>query len=237
MASLMFDIETTPMQGNYIPRSKSLTPTLFIAIAVEGQEELEYLYEIKEIVKRKSSTPKMVLLNEFYKNPKEAVSLSHPKHRYDLIVQWREYYSAQMGITEDDEEWLICDRDNYSFKSEQYDTYVNLANENTHFHFIVSNPSFQLWLLLHFTSHIPDFRKVSKCKDRINFLEIELKRNIGIYAHGSLDWGKYAPHVRDAINNSRQYDKYTTEDLKDKTGTHFFKLLDFLEGQIGSNIF
>lgn len=236
MVDIDFKIETAPMQENYIPASKSLNPSLFIAIAAEGQEEMLYLSRIRDVTTANSSTLMVVLLNEFYMNPIEAISLSHPKHRYELIEQWRIYYSTRLGITNDDEEWLICDRDDSNFKSQQYDSYVHMARKNPHFHFIVSNPAFQLWLLLHFTSQIPVFQS-SKCKDKIRMLEAEIRKYAGAYTHGSLDFGKYATHVRDAMKNSQQYSTYTMEDLKDMTGTHFFKLLEFIESQIGKSVF
>lgn len=236
MADIYFNIETTPMYGNYASESKPLNPSLFIAIAAEGQEEMLYLSEIKRIVNANSPTLTIVLLNDFYVDNNEKVSLSHPKHRYDLIKQWREYYSVRFCITGYDEEWLICDRDDHNFHSDQYDTFVKMTYENVHFHFIVSNPAFQLWLLLHFTSQIPAFQS-PKCKDKIRMLEAEIRKYAGAYTHGSLDFGKYATHVRDAMKNSQQYSTYTMEDLKDMTGTHFFKLLEFIESQIGKSVF
>lgn len=240
MAKLIFDIQTFPSQTAYNPESKPLNSSVFIAIAAEGKEEVLYLEEIEKIVKSYNCDLSIIILNKYIYDANQATSLSHPKHRYELLEEWQSYYKKKWGISANDEEWLICDRDNQNFKSNQYDKYVKLANTTPNFHFIVSNPAFQLWLLLHYTAEIPtsEIEKFGKCKQRINYIEEILKtKYIGKYVHGSIDWDKYKPHVRKAINNSQQYAEYTIENLKDKTGTHFFKLLEYIEKKVGKDIF
>lgn len=240
MADLIFSIETLPTVTAYDSESELLNPALFIAIAAEGQEEILYVEELEKLVKKYSSDINIIILNKFYARMKDAISLSHPSHRYELIEKWREYYSQKCGITENDEEWLICDRDNQSFLPEQYDVFVELQRNNSRFHFIVSNPAFQLWLLLHFTDSIPvhDIEQHEFCRDRIKEIEKILKENyVSDYVHGSLDWDKYKDHVRDAISNSQQYSALSVDDLKDKTGSHLYKLLEFIEDKLGKKVF
>ena len=114
MADLIFSIETLPTVTAYDSESELLNPALFIAIAAEGQEEILYVEELEKLVKKYSSDINIIILNKFYARMKDAISLSHPSHRYELIEKWREYYSQKCGITENEEEWLICDRDNQS---------------------------------------------------------------------------------------------------------------------------
>lgn len=239
MAKLIFDIHTSPFQTAYDPETKPLNSSLFIAIAAEGKEEVLYLEEIEKIVKSHDCDLRIIILNKYIYDANEATS-SHPKHRYELLEEWQKFYKKEWGISANDEEWLICDRDNNNFKSTQYDKFVMLANTTPNFHFIVSNPAFQLWLLLHYTAEIPtsDIEGIGKCKQRIEHIEGILRTNyIGKYVHGSLEWDKYKPYVRKAINNSQQFAEYTMETLKDKTGTHFFKLLEYIEMKIGRAIF
>ena len=83
-----------------------------------------------------------------------------------------------------------------------------------------------------------DIEQHEFCRDRIKEIEKILKENyVSDYVHGSLDWDKYKDHVRDAISNSQQYSALSVDDLKDKTGSHLYKLLEFIEDKLGKKVF
>lgn len=239
MADLLFNIETKPAVASYSAKNKPMNPSVFVAIAAEGQEEVIYLGEIEKILKLHSKNLRMIILNNHYRSLKKSIAKSHPNHRYEILEEWRALYMQQYAISSRDEEWLICDRDNESFTEEQYNKYVDLDNNNTNFHFIVSNPAFQLWLLLHFTQTIPEDKIILKptCKKRIQYIEKLLRKHISVYKHGKLDWDKFKNNLRDAINNSQQYAGLSVEDLRDTIGSHFYKFLEFVENEIDKPIF
>lgn len=239
MADLLFQINTLPTVASYVAKNKSMNPSVFVAVAAEGQEEVIYLGEIEKILKLHSKKLRMIILNNHYRSLKKAIAKSHPNHRYEILEEWRAFYMQQYAISSRDEEWLICDRDNESFTEEQYNKYVELDNNNANFHFIVSNPAFQLWLLLHYTQSIPVDKLESKptCRKRIQYIERILRKHILVYKHGKLDWDKYKSNIRDAINNSQQYAGLSTRDLRDTIGSHFYKFLEFVEKEIGKPIF
>lgn len=239
MAKLLFEVTTLPSKTAYTAKETDLNPSIFIAVAAEGQEEVIYLEEIEKLLQPYGKDLKFIILNKHYRSLKNAVSHSHPNLRYELLEEWRRIYTGMYGISATDDEWLICDRDNESFTEAQYDRYIELSRTNQGFHFTVSNPAFQLWLLLHFISAIPVAEIESKptCKKRIQCVEKYLRKQVKLYKHGSLDWSRYKDYVRDAINNCQQYNGYTIIDLKNKTGTNLYKLLEFIEEKIGKKIF
>ena len=83
-------------------------------------------------------------------------------------------YSAAL-----DKAFLISDRDRQSFKEEQYDEMLKNC-EDKDIVWIVSNPSFQLWLLLHFTDDIEslELEKMSSCKKQIQEIETHINLDI-----------------------------------------------------------
>ena len=57
-------------------------------------------------------------------------------------------FIAEYNIEEDDELWVVVDRDRWTVKSLAH--VARLCNQNQNLRFCVSNPCFELWLLLHF---------------------------------------------------------------------------------------
>lgn len=69
---------------------------------------------------------------------------SSPENVYMQIQGFMNEYN----IEEDDELWVVVDRDRWTVKSLAH--VARLCNQNQNLRFCVSNPCFELWLLLHF---------------------------------------------------------------------------------------
>lgn len=224
MEKLNLDFITIPGKDAYESGSTPVRDLYFIAIIAEGKEECIYLEYIKSIV-NKAATVKLniEILNHHYNKEKIALSDSHPLKRLDALKQWCD--TIQTKSLPNDEEWIICDRDNGSFTDDQYDKLLADA-EKRGIHVIVSNPAFQIWLLFHFVKDITPLRLDDnpKSKDRLKIVESELKKYVIGYKHGSLEIESFSEHIRDAMDNSQS----TTQDLKKlkkSSGTNFRNLL------------
>lgn len=224
MEKLYLDFVTIPGKDAYESGSTPVRDLYFIAIIAEGKEECIYLDYIKSIVKVADTVKLNIkILNHYYNKEKTALSESHPLRRLDALKEWSD--AIQKISLTDDEEWIICDRDNGSFTNDQYDELLADA-ETLGIHVIVSNPAFQIWLLFHFVKDITPLRLdgYPKSKDRLKIVESELKKYVDGYKHGSLEMDPFSEHIRDAMDNSQS----TTQDLKElkrSSGTNFRNLL------------
>ena len=75
-----------------------------------------------------------------------------------------------------------------SFTEKQFDEVVKICDKNS-FHFLISNPNFEFWLLLHFDEVTSLDKEKIKANKRINenskssirYLPNELRKLLGIY--------------------------------------------------------
>lgn len=182
-------------EGTEIPKS-----IVFVVYLGEGQEESQYL----EMLSRGKDN--IIDVYKYYINSQQQITLSHPKHRYNALVEFLKSdssgYSAYL-----DKAFLISDRDSQSFKEPQYDEMLVNCEEKG-IVWIVSNPSFQLWLLFHFTDDIKslELENINSCKKQIQEIETSIKALSGKgYSHGILDQSVFNPLIEVAIKNSEPY--------------------------------
>ena len=130
-----------------------------------------------------------------------------------------------------DNPWLICDRDKQSFKEKQYDEVLAMCEVN-HVELIVSNPAFQLWLLLHFRSDISDLELDANEKSKISISKIEgvmrAEKLVPGYKHGTLNFEQFKNNIDDAIRNSCQFPK-DPRVLKNAIGTNFDVIVNLIK--------
>lgn len=89
---------------------------------------------------------------------------------------------------------LVVDRDPNSFKEWQFDEVLNTCNERG-FKFLLSNPNFEFWLLLHFDEVLSlDKEKLLEnekinpgAKISVRFLPNELRKHLGKYKKNRYD--------------------------------------------------
>lgn len=217
---------------NYQSESEKLGDIFFIYIITEGcKEELIYLKKLCELFKVSNDNNDSVkFLNDFYKNPKIAVTDSNPINRMKAMIEVAE------GKYESDECWLVCDRDNGSFTDSQYQQLMEQCRDYG-VNLIVSNPGFQLWLLLHFTNCLEDLKlhEYNKSSKQIKIIEKELKKYVPDYEHGELDMAYFESHIEDAFSNSFLFCVEIGE-LKDKIGTNMYELIMSFRDKFGELI-
>lgn len=122
---------------------------------------------------------------------------------------------------------LVVDRDPDSFKDWQFDDVLKTCKKNN-FKFLISNPNFEFWLLLHFDevmnidkSKIKENAKINPTsKSSVRFIQSELRRIMGRYKKNNYNSEMLVREIDTAIKNERNF----SEDV------------DELKSNIGSNI-
>lgn len=121
---------------------------------------------------------------------------------------------------------LVVDRDPESFTEFQFDDVLKTCKQNN-FEFLISNPNFELWLLLHFDDiHTLDNEKLLKndkinpgSKSSIRFIPNELRKCLGTYKKSRYDVTLLIKNIDKAIKNEKNYCESLPE-LKNELGSN-----------------
>jgi len=226
MRLLSSTINTIPGTSSHAEGTENPRSLAFVVYLGEGQGESQYLEMLSQ------GKENIIDVFKYYLNSQQQITLSHPKHRYAALVKFLESdstdYSAYL-----DKAFLISDRDSQNFKTDQYDEMIENC-ENKGIVWIVSNPSFQLWLLFHFTDDIEslDLANIDSCKKQILEIETQIKAlSPKGYTHGTLNKSVFKSLVETAIKNSEPY-CLSVKDLKENIGTNFSVLVRYIGREI-----
>ena len=169
-------------------------------LAVEGTKtELEYFYMFR------------------YDNPAIHIECLKSKHGASpsQVLRNMKKCLKDLELQEDDEAWLITDKDNWD--DNELTVLYQWAQTKENYHFALSNPSFEYWLLLHFE----DGKKISnqkKCKER-------LKKHIPDYDK-KIDPNKFKGKFHDAVRRAKEKDKPRCKDWPRNTGTTVYRIVE-----------
>ena len=131
--------------------------------------------------------------------------------------------NKQITYSEDiDKMCLIVDRDKKSFKEEQYN-YVKEECKKKNFKLYVTNPCFEVWVLLHFDEvHLINKEELlenKRASSKVRFVESELK--------------KYFPYNKNKYNAELLIEKI---DLAIENEKRFCEDIERLKNELGSNV-
>ncbi|EJX09596.1 hypothetical protein EVA_02296, partial [gut metagenome] len=133
------------------PQQVEEEPVRFIAIVTEGsKEELAYLKGYCFHLQQKGWVCKgqILYLNDSIRPDiyNKEIQASHPKRRMELMKELLSQKNPDF-LYRPEEAWMVCDRDDGSFHVDQYEEVYEVCQQEG-IHWVVSNPAFQLWLLL-----------------------------------------------------------------------------------------
>ena len=149
-------------------------------------------------------------------------------------------FTKQYNIEDDDELWLVIDRDRWHEK--MLSQVAQLCSQNRHLHFCMSNPCFELWLLL----HLEDIRNYDEStsqelalnkKNRagVTWLKKRMKDLLGSYSESSYDAVRLLPHVSNAMSRAKALDINQADRWPQNVGTRVYLLMDSIMGNKGVN--
>jgi hypothetical protein len=161
---------------------------------------------------------------------------SAPQHVISRLDEFRQRHHLNDAL---DQLWLVIDTDHWSAPNHlsNLDQVIQQARQKG-FHTAVSNPCFELWLLLHFTGDVSGI-DVSKEPRGAGRRCIELLRQIcGSYNKSNLQVERYTrEHVVAAIDRARALDTAPDSRWPQTVGTHVYRLAHDLLQQSQRNAF
>jgi len=206
-----------PERRNF-KRKSSLRDSRLIIIAAEGEETEKKYFEG---------------LKENYENPRVHVEVldrleasSDPAKVLRRLDKFRSDYNLRRDY---DELWLVIDVDRWG---NQKLSLVSQQCVQKHYRLAVSNPSFEIWLILHVHSldaYSPEIQAeliANKKEGKRTRLEQELLALLGSYNKTNPDMNYFAPRVFDAISNARNADKNLENRWPNGLGTRVYLLAE-----------
>jgi hypothetical protein len=198
-------------------RKHAVRDARLIIIAAEGSEcEPKYFYDLA--------------FDARYRNPKVRVEVlqrdttaSSPAHVIAALDEFRKTYA----LDENDELWLVIDLDRWG---DEAVSNVAAQCQQKRYLLAVSNPSFEIWLLLHLTAldayTEDDLKELTENRRDGNRtrLERELVRLVGQYNKSNLNTEAYLPHVETAIARASDSDSSPNHRWTNHLGTRVYQL-------------
>ncbi|HEY83828.1 MAG TPA: RloB domain-containing protein [Chloroflexi bacterium] len=149
---------------------------------------------------------------EYYHNPRVHIEVlqrlttaSSPEHIIKLLDQFK----RQFRLNKYDELWMVIDMDRWG--DAKLSNIATQCKQKQYF-LAVSNPSFELWLLLHIKSladytqsELEEFIENKKINRRTK-LEKELVKILGSFNKNNPDTSQFLPYVDIAIDRARGRD-------------------------------
>jgi hypothetical protein len=210
-----------PEKRNFRPRSRrsGFRDAKLIIIATEGMQTERIYFE-------DMASPR------YYYNPRIHVNVlepegtaSSPEHVLQRLRQFRKQYH----LNRYDELWLVVDRDRWP---EAMLATVSARCQQANYFMAVSNPCFELWLLLHLQSlnQYPDeflhAFLVNLREGNRTRLESELVSLLGAYNKSHPDTSQFLPYVETAIQRARALDRHPEHRWPNDLGTRAYLLAE-----------
>lgn len=153
---------------------------------------------------------------------------SSPEH----VLKQLNDYKTQYALEADDELWLVVDKD--SWTDGMLFRVAAVCAKDAAMNMALSNPCFELWLLLHLedaTSLTPEEYKMwlenrRKSKNADPYLKVRLRQKLGSYHESSYDAPALVVNVETAIERARRLDKGPDDRWPQTLGTRVYLLAE-----------
>ena len=132
------------------------------------------------------------------------------------VLTRMEKHLKKESLRNSDEAWLIVDKDQWS--DEQLSQLYHWSLKASHYGFALSNPKFELWLLLHFE----DGKGISSSQ----ICSQKLERHLPGYNKGINVRKISETMIHDAVKRAKQKDSPPCKDWPRKTGTTVYRLVE-----------
>ena len=198
-------------------RIEGVKSSRLIVIAAEGRATENIYFEAmrQELC---ATNVQLVVLNREDDN-------SNPANVHRQIKDFMDEYN----ILDDDQLWIVIDRDDW--KEKMLADIAQLCLQNSNLRFCMSNPCFELWLIL----HLEDIEDYSE-EDKKNLFEnprlsthgtwtkYHLRKLMGHYQESDYDPSILLPHVEEAICRAEKLDINPKDRWPQTTGTRVYLL-------------
>ena len=213
--------------GHYTRKEASLDSRLII-IAAEGEFTEKIYFEALRKHARNSRVHIKILERD-----EENRHNSSPEYVLGQLTQ----YKLENPIEQDDELWLVIDKDKWTAKSIR--AVAQRCAQDSSYHLALSNPCFELWLILHIidASLESDEEKVKMLKNRKEkknadpYLKRKLRALLGSYSESNYDADQLVVQIAEAITRAETLDKNKKARWPQGLGTHVYKLAKSITNQ------
>ncbi|HPH97265.1 MAG TPA: RloB family protein [Anaerolineaceae bacterium] len=206
-------------------RKSGLRDARLIIIAAEGEKTEKIYFDG---------------LKDYYKNPRVHVEVldhllpgSEPEKIILTLDAFRSEYKLRKGY---DLLWLVIDVDRWRQKL----AFVAQQCLQKQYYLAVSNPAFEIWLLLHIrdlasypANVLAEFLENRKTGDR-TCVSLELLNLLGGYNKTNPDMAYFAPRVQNAIENGRAADPNPESRWPNQPGSRVYLLAEKIVPQENS---
>ena len=202
-------------------RREAFRDARLIVIASEGKDT-ERIY-FKALAKEYTNLRVHVHILERSENEQNN---SRPEH----VLKQLNDYKSKYDLEADDELWLVVDKDRWT--EAMLSHVATECSQEVAMHMALSNPCFELWLLLHMedaASLSPEeqeqwMKNRRKSKNADPYLKVRLRQKMGSYHESSYDALTLIAHIEDAIERARALDKNPTDRWPQTLGTRVYLL-------------
>ena len=196
-----------------------------VVIAAEGFETENIYFEAMKTSLRAANVHVEVLR-------RDSDGDSSPEHVYEQVRGFMEEYN----IEDDDELWIVVDRDRWTNK--MLSSVARHCAQNKNLRFCVSNPCFELWLLLHLEdvaayaaeekNALTANRKSTRHK---TWLKHKLSELLDGYNEANYDAAKLLPQIDVAIERAVRLDSNPEDRWPQSVGSRVYLLARSIMGK------
>lgn len=174
-----------------------------------------------------------VVSKKYYYNPRVHVEVLHREETASSpnnVIKQLDEFRREYRLNKFDELWMVIDFDRWGIKVLSQIAAQCVAKG---YYLAVSNPCFELWLLLHLKDleeykqteldELLNNRKISKKRC---LLEAELVNLLGSYNKSNPDTSKLLPYIYDAIERAKKIDTDSKLRWPNGLGTRVYLLAD-----------
>lgn len=204
-------------------RREAFLDARLIVIASEGKDT-ERIY-FKALAKEYTN-PRVHV--HILKRSEDEKNNSSPEH----VLEQLNEYKCQYELEADDELWLVTDKDHWT--EAMLPRVATECMQDVSMHMALSNPCFELWLLLHLVdvlSLTPEEQLLwmenrRKSKSSNPYLKVLLRQKMGSYHESAYDVLTLIQHVEVAIERARLLDKNPADRWPQTLGTRVYLLAE-----------
>lgn len=204
-------------------RREAFRDARLIVIASEGKDT-ERIY-FKALAKEYTN-PRVHV--HILKRSEDEKNNSSPEH----VLEQLNEYKCQYELEADDELWLVTDKGHWT--EAMLSRVATECMQDVSMHMALSNPCFELWLLLHLVdvaSLTPEEQRLwienrRKSKSSNPYLKVLLRQKMGSYHESAYDVLTLIQHVEVAIERARLLDKNPADRWPQTLGTRVYLLAE-----------
>ncbi|WP_284653495.1 RloB family protein [Flavobacterium terrisoli] len=141
-------------------------------------------------------------------------------------------FCDEYNLDQEDELWMVIDRDYQSWDVSMMRSVAQICNQKRGYYLAVSNPAFELWLILHLVDCTLVSAKVStdlfrnaKVNRNKTYSKKMLSNLLGGFNEAKYDADRFIPLVQTAIDNAIKLDINPQTRWPEYLGTRVYKLV------------